>query len=68
MSYFRSCDPLMDFDRYDREQERQRERLPKCEDCGKRIDDDHYFEIDGEILCEDCVIRRYRKNTEDYIE
>lgn len=70
MSHFRSGDPLDDFDRYDMEQARMEERLPVCENpkCKKRINDDFYFESDGEILCEECVNLRYRKYTEDYIE
>lgn len=49
--------------------EKLRERLPVCEDheCGKQIDDDHYFMVDGEILCEACMICRYRRNTEDFV-
>lgn len=67
---FRSDDPGADFDRWDMEQERRRARLPVCEDkkCRKRIEDENYYEVDGEILCEKCMNRRYRKFTEDYIE
>jgi hypothetical protein len=63
-------DAERDFARHDMEQARKEARLPVCEEkkCRKRIHDDYYFEIDGEILCEDCMIRRYRKYTEDYIE
>lgn len=55
---------------HDWEQARREARLPVCENpkCKKRINDDFYFEIDGEILCEECVNLRYRKYTEDYIE
>lgn len=55
---------------HDRELARRETRLPVCENpkCKKRINDDFYFEIDGETLCEDCVNLRYRKHTEDYIE
>lgn len=65
-----SDDPARDFDRYDMEQERKRARLPVCDNrkCRRQIDDDYYFEIDGDILCEKCMINRYRKNTEDFIE
>lgn len=61
-------DPAADFDRYDREQQQQLERLPVCEGegCGERIQDDLYFDIDGEILCEKCMIRKYGRRTEDY--
>ena len=54
---------------HERQQERQLERLPVCENpkCKKRIQDEHFFKVEGEILCEECMISRYRKNTEDYI-
>jgi hypothetical protein len=67
MAYF-SDDPVADFNRYDRDQQRQLERLPVCEGhkCGQRIQDDIYFDIDGEILCEECMIRKYGRRTEDY--
>jgi hypothetical protein len=68
MSYFRHGDPLDDFDELERERERQELLLPMCDNpkCRKRIHDDIYFEIDGEILCEDCMIDRYGRQTEDY--
>jgi hypothetical protein len=67
---YRTDDPLADFDRHDLEQARLEARLPVCEErkCGKRIHDDDYYEVDGEILCEKCMIRRYRRSVEDYIE
>lgn len=70
MSYFRSDDPGRDFDRWDAEQARREARLPKCENkrCQKRIDDELYFEIDGEILCLECVKEKYGHSTDDYAE
>ena len=61
-------DAERDFARWDMEQTRAEARLPRCEDCGEIIHDDYYWEIDGEILCEDCMNDRYRKHTEDFIE
>lgn len=61
-----SDDPVADFERHDRDQQQQLEQLPVCDECGERIQDDMYFDIDGEILCEDCMIRRYSRRTEDY--
>ena len=52
---------------YDRAHEQARQRLPVCDRCRERIDEDYYFDIGGEILCEDCLIEKYRKWTEDYI-
>lgn len=67
---FRTGDPLDDFNRLDMEQARQEARLPVCENpkCKKRIDDENYFEIGGEILCRQCMEDRYMKYTEDYIQ
>ena len=61
-------DPARDFDRWDMEQARAEARLPQCECCGETIHDDEYYEIDNEILCEECMKDRYMKSTEDFIQ
>lgn len=66
MSYFRSGDPLADFARHDRHQEEALKRLPICDKCRKRIQDDDYYAIDGEILHEECMKEKYRRSVEDY--
>lgn len=68
MSYY-SDDPAMDFLRYDLEQEERLARCPQCENrrCGKLIQDEFYFEIDGEVLCEGCMKDRYMRRTEDFV-
>lgn len=35
-----------------------------CENCGKPIYDE-YWDICGDLLCEDCAAMMYRKNVED---
>jgi len=67
---FYSDDPVADFHRHDMAQERQRARLPVCDNrkCRRQISGDHYWEIEGDILCEKCMNLRYRKNVEDFIE
>lgn len=52
---------------YCEEEEKGAELLPVCEWCGKTIRDDEYYEINDEIVCEDCV-RACRKDTDDYVE
>lgn len=61
---------MMDFDQYDREMERKRARLPVCDNrkCRRQINDDYFYEIDGDYLCEKCMIARYQRSVEDYIE
>lgn len=53
----------------ERERERRLARLPICEGfrCGKRIQDEDYYDVDGEILCEECMKRKYRRKTEDLV-
>jgi formylmethanofuran dehydrogenase subunit E len=65
--YIITDDPLRDFDRYDALMADKEAKLPHCEKCGDPINDDIYFEIDGEILCENCMCDIYARSTEDYI-
>lgn len=36
-----------------------------CTNCGEIINDIFYWDICGDLLCEDCVNRTYRRNIED---
>lgn len=66
MSIFRSADLDADIRRRDKEQQDWEDSLPHCEKCGCAIDD-YVWEIDDEILCEDCAADKYRKSAEDYL-
>ena len=57
----------LDFARWHEEEEAKAEaKLPVCEDCGEIIYDEYYYDVDGDILCEECLKDRYRHYTEDY--
>ena len=47
-------DPIADYERYEREQQRQLERLPKCSDCGQHIQDEEAYYLNGEWICLEC--------------
>jgi len=64
---FYTDDPIMDFHRWDAEQQSQIDQLPECADCGEVIQDETAFYINGEWICEDCI-DAYRKDVTDYIE
>jgi formylmethanofuran dehydrogenase subunit E len=49
---------------HDAEQEAKLENLPVCEYCGMHIQDDYYFEIEGVIICEECLNDNFRKDVE----
>ena len=45
---------------YEMNQERQRERLPKCDRCGDEIHE-YFFDIYGDIYCEECAHKLFRR-------
>ena len=61
-------DPLSDFDRYDRQHEEWLNSLPVCDCCGEPIQDDFCYEINGDMICEDCLDMHFRKAVEDIVE
>ena len=63
-----SDDPVADFERYDAEQEEEREKLPICYECKEEIDDDYVWDIEGTLYCDKCIEKLYKKPIEDYIE
>lgn len=65
MGFHYSDDPIRDFERHDAEQTAWLESLPKCEYCGKPIQDEHYYDIEDCLIHEDCLhdfcYENYRK-------
>ena len=62
---YRTNDPDRDFDRWDAEQESALELLPVCCECGERIQDDFCYQINDEVICEECLNHSFRKVTTD---
>lgn len=54
--------------RQDDERERQLEKRPECADCGQHVQADHYYLINDEVICPDCLEAGYRKEIDEYIE
>lgn len=65
---FRSDDPERDFLKDDTRKEAELEKMPVCTYCGQHIQDDYLYEINDELICEECLKDNFRKNVEDYIE
>lgn len=65
---FVTDDPHKDFDRWDAEQTAELEKCPKCSECSEYIQDDYLYEINDELICEECLERNFRKKVEDFIE
>lgn len=63
-----SGDPLRDAEARDRDQQAGLDELPRCAYCGEPIQDDYCWEIDDEIICEECLNEHYRHYTDSYID
>ena len=61
-------DPVKDYERYDAQRCAELERLPVCDECGNPIQDEEYYEFDGTLICEECLIDNHRKRVDDYLE
>lgn len=62
---FYTDNPIADAERHFAQQEKELERLPECYECGKPIQEEHCFEINGEHICERCLNDNHRVCTED---
>lgn len=56
------------FEAHEAEQERWLDKLPRCSECGEAIQDEYLYEINGELVCPDCMEENHRKWVDDYIE
>lgn len=63
-----SSDPIVDAMRNDMEIEREQEKLPVCDACGKIIDEDRFWRINGEVLCDDCAHDMYTIHMDDWMD
>ena len=59
---YRTDNPLRDFDRHEAEQEEALKRLPVCQICGERIQDEYAFNIFGDWYHEECYKKDYLKS------
>lgn len=66
--FYRTDDPAADFDRWDAEQEAELEKLPVCSYCDLPIQDEYFYEINDEVICEECLNQNFRKSVDDYVE
>lgn len=66
MMYYTN-DLLADFARHDAEQQKELDKLPRCDYCDEPIQDDFYFSINYEVICESCLDRFFRKDVADYV-
>ena len=49
------------FESHDTEQAKQMDKLPECEYCGEKIQDEYAYYIDDCWICEDCMKENFRR-------
>lgn len=54
-------DPIADFEAHDRAQTKRLAQLPECDYCHNPIQDEHYFDINGDVMGEKCLNNNFRK-------
>lgn len=59
-------DPVADYDRYSDKCEKALSRLPVCCECGEHVQEDHFYLINDEVVCPECLQSNHRKDIEDY--
>ena len=52
---------------HDNEIETVLTKRPVCDECGEHIQDEYCYEINGDIICPECMKDNHRKWTEDII-
>ena len=52
---------------HDAEQEESLKKFPRCDFCGQVIQEDHLYDIDNEIYCEECMEAHFKRPTERYM-
>jgi formylmethanofuran dehydrogenase subunit E len=56
------------FKRHEAKRQAELDKLPKCSECGEPIQSETCYEIDGGLVCEDCLENNHKKFVEDLIE
>ena len=56
-----SDNPANDFANHDRDQAKRLADLPVCDICDQPIQDDHFYLINGDNVCPECLNDHFRK-------
>lgn len=59
-------DPIQDFLNHDARQQAYLDKLPKCENCGQPIQNEHYYVINDENICPECLEKHFKVANEEY--
>lgn len=60
-------DVLDQWEQRELKQQKELDRLPECSECGHPIQSEFCYEINDELICEQCMSDHHRKAVEDYV-
>lgn len=61
-------DPLRDFLAHDAERQDALDRRPRCDNCGKPIQDEELYHILGCLFCAECMETEFKESTDKYVD
>lgn len=61
-------DNYSQWERHERKQEKWLAERPVCYYCDNPIQDGHYYDINDEVICPDCMESHFRKEVDDFYE
>ena len=64
----RTCPVQASFIERDHREAQYLESLPVCDGCGLPINEDYYYNVYGELYCEDCLNNIFRHSIDEYTE
>lgn len=53
---------------HEAKQQKTLDRLPRCSECDEPIQSETCYEINDELICEDCLKNNHKKWVEDFID
>lgn len=59
--FFRSDDPIADHEAYEAELARLEAEVPVCGYCNRPVMDDHYYDINEEPVCAECLEQYFKR-------
>lgn len=60
-------DNLDMFERHEAEREAELQKLPECDYCGEYVTGEHFFLINDEVICPDCLNEHFRKDVSEHV-
>ena len=55
------------FCEHETQQENMLSRMPQCCECGEHIQEEHLFDVNGDLFCFDCMKANFERETEEYM-